>query len=159
MSWSALSNDLTQITKNHHPRGINRLLFEFVLNVVLDYLGGALGPHLSRVWDDMIIILFYLRLFYCTKKITKLTEKWSSNPPQLGWWRRMDQTLCRLRRCRRRWAEGHRGKPIVDRSGGSGTVRNFRYHNDWDMVIAQTAGVVSQCREEQEDIHVQFYFI
>ena len=38
-----------EITRNHHPRGINRPLFEFVLSVVLDYLAKALGPHLSKV--------------------------------------------------------------------------------------------------------------
>ena len=38
-----------KITWNHHPRGINRPLFEFVLSVVLDYLTKGLGPHLSKV--------------------------------------------------------------------------------------------------------------
>ena len=38
-----------EITRNHHPRGITRPLFEFVLSVVLDYLAKALGPHLSKV--------------------------------------------------------------------------------------------------------------
>ena len=38
-----------EITRNHHPRGINGPLFKFVLSVVLDYLAKALGPHLSKV--------------------------------------------------------------------------------------------------------------
>ena len=68
ISWIALSNDFTQITRNHHPRGINRPLFEFVLDVVLDYLGGALGPHLSKVWDEMIIFFFILDYFIALKR-------------------------------------------------------------------------------------------
>ena len=38
-----------EITRNHHPRGINRPLLESFLSVVLDYLAKALGSHLSKV--------------------------------------------------------------------------------------------------------------
>ena len=39
---------LSQITRNHHPRGIFREQFELVIQVILKYLGAALGDHLSQ---------------------------------------------------------------------------------------------------------------
>ena len=45
------------MTRNHHPRGIFRPQFELVVQVILKYLGSALGDNLSQeaavAWEKL----------------------------------------------------------------------------------------------------------